>query len=74
MALVINALPRKFEIKIGTQTINVNDPNSDLTPDEVKDMLVHQYPELVSGTVIGPKLTAEHQIFTMSAGKVGVKG
>lgn len=74
MALEINALPRKFELILGTQKVLVEDPNADLTPEQVKDMLVHQYPELVSAKVEGPKLTEDEQIFTMSAGKVGVKG
>lgn len=75
MALVIESLPRVFVLELGANNkVEINDPNPDLTPDEVKDLLAHQYPEIVSSKVEGPKLTADNQIFTMSSGKVGVKG
>ncbi|WP_285905182.1 PRTRC system protein C [Pseudodesulfovibrio pelocollis] len=74
MALAVESLPRKFEIKIGGNTIVLDDPFPNLGPEEVKDMLLQQYPELASSKVEGPRLTADAQVFTMSAGKVGVKG
>lgn len=77
MALQVNGLPRVFEIHLGgmgSDKIEIVDPNPELEPEEVKDLLVHQYPEIVSAKVEGPKLTEDAQIFTMSAGKVGVKG
>lgn len=74
MALVVDSLPRKFELRFGNGTITLSDKYPDLTPEEVKDMLVMQYPEIVSAKVEGPKLTADAQVFSMAAGKVGVKG
>jgi len=69
MALQVTTLPRKF--KFGE--LELPDPNTDMTPDEVRTFYANTYPELTTGGVQGPEMKDDHVLYTLS-GKVGVKG
>jgi PRTRC genetic system protein C len=69
MAVEIVELKRVF--KHGD--INLEDPGTNMSKDEVLDFYSSQYPELTNSSVTGPKIENDEQIFEFST-SVGTKG
>lgn len=69
MALEIKGIPRVFMFD-GKE---LQDPNPDLTPQEVMDLYSANHPELNNGKVVGPEIKDDRQEFTFSA-VLGEKG
>ncbi len=53
MALHITGIPRVFRFKQNNDTITLQDPDSNYSPEEVMSLYAHQYPELTTATVKG---------------------
>lgn len=73
MALNVKDIVRKFEFKKDGDTIKLDDPNPNFTPDEVMSFYANTYPELTTATVFGPKMendVAQYEFKTT----VGTKG
>jgi PRTRC genetic system protein C len=52
----------------------LDDPNPNLTPEEVQAHFAALYPEVASAKVEGPILKEDKQEFILRSGSVGVKG
>ena len=57
--LEIKLLKRKFLY----DSVELPDPNPELSKEGVRDLFANQYPELTSGQIVGPRIEGEHQIF-----------
>ncbi len=67
-----------LETRPVTRTFRFNkrslpDPNSKLTPLQVRDLYAAHYPELASAAIEGPQLKNGQQVYTL-ARLVGTKG
>jgi PRTRC genetic system protein C len=69
MALTVKALPRVFTYN----AINLDDPDPEMTPGEVKDFWANVYPELTQSQVDGPHMEDERVVYKF-ARTVGTKG
>jgi len=71
MALDIKNLTRVFVIEKSKKRLD--DPNPDMTPDQVMNYYSVQYPELTTATVHGPEMDTESVIYKFKT-TVGTKG
>lgn len=69
MALEIKGLKRVFRYN----DKNLPDINESMTPQEVMDVYSNTYPELTNGSITGPEIKDEKQVFTFKT-IVGTKG
>ena len=69
MALNITGLKRVF--KYGNRTLD--DPNKNMTPDEVMAFYAGTYPELTTSNVHGPKIECSKAVYEFKT-TVGTKG
>lgn len=69
MALNVKVFPRVFKHK----DLLLDDPNPNLSPEEVMAYYSNQYPELTTSNVFGPKIENEHAIYEFKT-TVGTKG
>lgn len=69
MALNITTLPRVFK----HATIELTDPDRNLSPDEVMSFYSNTYPELTTSSVHGPKMDGNKVIYEFRT-TVGTKG
>lgn len=69
MALNITGLKRVF--KYGNRTLD--DPNKNMTPDEVMAFYAGTYPELTTSNVHGPRIEGSKAIYEFKT-TVGTKG
>lgn len=67
-------MPRIFKLSFQNETLNVEDPNPNLTPEEVKGHFAALYPELASGAITGPEIEEDKLVYAISGKTVGVKG
>ncbi len=67
--LRVEALVREFFYN----GIRIPDPGSDLTVDQVRDLLVPNYPEIATASVSGPEATGTALRYTFSRA-IGTKG
>lgn len=67
--LEIKFLKRKFLY----DSVELPDPNPELSKEGVRDLLANQYPELTAGTIVGPRVEGEYQIFEFKTA-LGTKG
>ncbi len=74
MPLQVNNLPRVFKVCVGNGEMVLDDPNPNLTPEEVQAHFAALYPEVASAKVEGPILKEDKQEFILRSGSVGVKG
>ena len=51
MALEIKTVPREFKFESGGKKVKVADPNPNMSPSEIMELLMSQYPELTTATV-----------------------
>ena len=61
MALKVTG-KRIFKFKKGGNVIDLEDPNQNMTPDEVMDFYANHHSELLNGSVTGPELGEGEQI------------
>ena len=73
MALEINALKRVFQLKRGSNTLELDDPDSNLSLNEVMDFYSMNYPELTTATVQGPEIENDRAVYQFKT-TIGVKG
>lgn len=73
MALEINALKRVFQLKKGSNTLELDDPDSSLSLNEVMDFYSMNYPELTTATVQGPEIENDRAVYQFKT-TIGVKG
>ena len=73
MALNIQGVQRNFRAKLNGKDQNLDDPNSDFTPDEVMVFYSNNYPELTTATVSGPVLKDDIAVYEFKT-TVGTKG
>ena len=73
MALEINALKRVFRLKRGSNTLELDDPDSNLSLNEVMDFYSMNYPELTTATVQGPEIENDRSVYQFKT-TIGVKG
>lgn len=73
MALEVTHLKRKFTISKDGKTIDLADPNADMSPAEVMKFYSGNHPELTNAIVDGPTVKNDQAIynFTVKAGKLG---
>lgn len=69
MALNVKVFPRVFKHR----ELLLADPNSDMTPDEVKAYYSNQYPELTTSNVFGPTIENDQAVYEFKT-TVGTKG
>lgn len=74
MALQVQGVKRQFKLKSKGKDIVLEDPNPELTPDEVMGMMSHAYPELTTSTVHGPALQDDGTAVYEFKTTVGTKG
>lgn len=73
MALEVKGIKRVFVIEINKEKIELQDPNPDMTPEQVMDSYSSLYPHLTTATISGPKLENDNQIFEFNT-TIGTKG
>lgn len=73
MALEINALKRVFHLKKGNTVLELDDPDSNLSLNEVMDFYSMNYPELTTATVQGPDIENDRAVYQFKT-TIGVKG
>ncbi len=74
MALKKEALTREFVIQSsGSGKIQLPDPGSNMTPENVMQFYSGTYPELVTSNVYGPEYKGNKLIYTFKT-TVGTKG
>jgi PRTRC genetic system protein C len=73
MAITTTELKRVFRLKKGSETIVLDDPNENLTPDEVLSMYTGAHPELTTATVMAPIVEGDQVIYEFSS-TIGTKG
>lgn len=73
MALEINALKRVFQLKKGSNILELDDPDSSLSLNEVMDFYSMNYPELTTATVQGPEIENDRAVYQFKT-TIGVKG
>lgn len=73
MALEINALKRVFQLKKGNTILELDDPDSCLSLNDVMDFYSMNYPELTTATVQGPDIENDRAVYRFKT-TIGVKG
>ncbi|WP_314033226.1 PRTRC system protein C [Xanthocytophaga flava] len=73
MILLTQTLTRKFQLKKNGNVIELNDPNSSFSPEEVMSFYANMYSELTTATVYGPEVKEKELLYEFKT-TVGVKG
>lgn len=73
MALQVTKLEREFIFKKDGKDVKLNDPNPELSADEVMKFYSSQYPELTTSTSEGPKIEKDKAVYNFKT-TVGTKG
>ena len=73
MALEIKGLQRVFKFKKDSVELVLDDPNSELSVNEVMDFYSMTYPELTTATVHGPERGDDKAVYRFKT-TIGVKG
>lgn len=73
MALEMKGLKRVFKMKKDNSVLKLNDPDSDMSLNEVMDFYSMTYPELTTATVHGPELDEDMAVYEFKT-TIGVKG
>jgi PRTRC genetic system protein C len=74
MALNIQSVERVFKLGKRDEKIFLDDPNSDMTPEEVMSFYALQYPQLTTASVSGPEINKEGKAVYKFETNFGVKG
>ncbi|WP_044270711.1 PRTRC system protein C [Bacteroides timonensis] len=73
MALEMKGLKRVFKMKKDNSVLKLNDPDPDMSLNEVMDFYSMTYPELTTATVHGPELDEDMAVYEFKT-TIGVKG
>lgn len=73
MALEIKGLARVFKFKKGKETLALDDPDGNLSPNEVMDFYSCVYPELTTASVSGPVFEEDKAVYEFKT-TIGTKG
>lgn len=73
MALEMKGLKRVFKMKKGNSVLTLNDPDADMSLNEVMDFYSMTYPELTTATLHGPELEEDMAVYEFKT-TIGVKG
>lgn len=73
MALEMKGLKRVFKMKKNNSVLELNDPDPDMSLNEVMDFYSMTYPELTTATVHGPELDEDMTVYEFKT-TIGVKG
>lgn len=73
MALEKKGLKRVFKMKKDNSVLKLNDPDPDMSLNEVMDFYSMTYPELTTATVHGPELDDDMAVYEFKT-TIGVKG
>ena len=75
MALqIIGETKREFNMKKGNDSIKIEDPNPNFSPEEVMKFMANKHPELTTATLSGPVVNKEGVAVYEFSTKVGTKG
>ncbi|MDQ3048399.1 MAG: PRTRC system protein C [Bacteroidota bacterium] len=69
----MDLLKRTFRIIKNKKTIDLADPNQNMSPEEVVKFYASEYPEITSGKIDGPKVEGTSAIYSIKE-TVGTKG
>jgi PRTRC genetic system protein C len=64
---------RKWKDSSPSEAELIPDPNSELTPEAVREFLTFQYPEMSTATIVGPETTGRYLRYTIQR-SIGSKG
>ena len=73
MALEIKGLKRVFKLKKNGETLRLDDPNPEMTVNNVKDFYSMTYPELTTATPHGPVMEDDCAVYEFKT-TIGTKG
>lgn len=73
MALEMKGLKRVFKMKKDNSVLTLNDPDTNMSLNEVMDFYSMTYPELTTATVHGPELDEDMAVYEFKT-TIGVKG
>lgn len=73
MALEMKGLQRVFKMKKDNSVMKLNDPDANMSLNEVMDFYSMTYPELTTATVHGPELDEDMAVYEFKT-TIGVKG
>ena len=73
MALEIKGLKRVFKLKKNGETLRLDDPNPEMTVNNVMDFYSMTYPELTTATPHGPVMEDDCAVYE-SKTTIGTKG
>lgn len=73
MALEIKGIKRVFKLKKGGNMLQLDDPNPDMSPNEVMDFYSMTYPELTTATLHGPVIEEDCAVYEFKT-TIGTKG
>lgn len=73
MALEIKGLRRVFKLKKNGETLRLDDPNSEMTVNDVMDFYSMTYPELTTATPHGPMMEDDCAVYEFKT-TIGTKG
>ena len=73
MALQVTTLQRVFEFKKGGQPLKLDDPNPEMSAEDVRKFYSGKYPELTNAIIEGPTVVGDKATYVMAtkAGKLG---
>ena len=47
----VQEITRKFSLKVNGNNIDLEDPNPEMSPEEIKDLLCNHYPQLLNSKI-----------------------
>jgi PRTRC genetic system protein C len=73
MAITTTTIEREFIIEVENNKITLDDPNPNLSPNEVRDLYANQYPELTNATLENKGIINDKLVFEFNS-VLGTKG
>jgi PRTRC genetic system protein C len=73
MALAKQELKRKFTVKVGSNSVTLEDPNPNFSAQEVMEMYSTQYPQLVNANIESKGIVEDCILFNFAT-VAGTKG
>ena len=71
--MAVTTLTREFIVRDNGNDVTMEDPNPNWTPEQVKDFVANQYPEIMNSEWSGPDHKDDKLVYTIS-NKYGTKG
>lgn len=73
MALQIKGMRRQFRFTNNAAQVKLDDPNPELSPEQVMSLYSNQYPALTTATVQGPSIEDDVAVYEFKT-TIGTKG